>query len=230
MAKILIIEDDQEIALSTQDWLIMENHVVDVVHNGAEGLDRLTHYSYDFVILDIDLPELNGFEICKSYRGNGGAAYILMLTGKDNIKDKEKGLDTGADDYLTKPFHPRELSARIRAIMRRSKGSVSVDDVLTVRDIKLFQKTRIVTKAGEPVQLLPQEFILLQFFMLNPGEVFSQETILNRVWSSESEASPDTVRVHIRKLRSKLDPDEGPSLIKTVHRQGYCLDNSTSKE
>lgn len=224
MTKVLVVEDDEEIALSVRDWLTMEQYVVDVVHDGAEGLDRLKHYHYEIAVLDVNLPGMNGMDVCAAYRKQGGKAYVLMLTAEGGIQDREKGLDLGADDYLTKPFHPRELSARLRALMRRASRVAQATGVIKIGDVELDPHRRVVSKAGKEVHLLPKEFALLEFFMRNPGQVFSQEALLDRVWSSESEVAPDTVRVHIRKLRSKLDSDDGDSLIRTVHREGYCLE------
>lgn len=224
MAKVLIVEDDQEVAYSIRDWLTMENHTVDMVHDGAEGLERISHYTYDLAVLDLDLPGMNGIDLCAAYRDKGGMCYIIMLTGKDELTDKERGLDAGADDYLTKPFHVRELSARIRALTRRSSRMEAPSNLIKIRDIELDQKARTISKAGASVHLLPKEYALLEFLMKHPGEIFSQEAIMERVWSSESDASPDTVRVHIRKIRAKLDDSSDSALIQTVHRQGYRLD------
>ena len=227
MTKVLVVEDDPEIALSVRDWLLMEQYVVDVVSDGNEGLDRLKHYHYELVVLDVNLPGMNGMEVCAAYRKSGGKAYVLMLTGQGGVLDKEKGLDAGADDYLTKPFHPRELSARLRALMRRASRVAAATGVIKIGEVELDPQRRVVTKSGTEVHLLPKEFALLEFLMRNPGQVFSQEALLDRVWSSESDVAPDTVRVHIRKLRSKLDSNDGSSLIRTVHREGYCFHTLT---
>jgi len=223
MAKVLLVEDDEEIAFSIRDWLSAEQHIVDIVHNGTEGLDLMSNFHYDLVVLDINLPDMNGIEVCSTYRNNGGNACVLMLTGNDRIVDKEHGLDAGADDYLTKPFHPRELSARLRALMRRSQRGGKASATLEIRGIELDPAAKRVSRDGVEIQLLPKEFALLEFLMRHQGEVFSQEALLERVWSSESEVSPDTVRVHIRRLRQKLG-FEGDTLIKTLHRQGYLLE------
>lgn len=229
MAKILIVEDDPALANIVNDWLRKENHVVDRVANGKDGLERLQAYDYDLVILDIDLPQMSGYEVCKRYRQSGGKAGIIMLTGKGAIDDREEGLDSGADDYLTKPFHPRELSARIRSLLRRSPLLMS-ENVITCGDVVMDIKRLKVSRADREIQLNPMEFALLEFFMRNPGQYFSQDALLNRVWSSESDASPDTVRFHIAKLRSKLDREGETSLIKTQHRIGYCFDPKPDRD
>jgi DNA-binding response OmpR family regulator len=145
-----------------------------------------------------------------------------MLTGHDSVPDKEKGLDTGADDYLTKPFHLRELSARVKALVRRY--AVQYDSVLKTRSIELDTKSKRVTKNGDEIKLQPQELALLEFFLRNPNDIFSIEALFSRVWPSDLEASPDTVRVCITRLRTKLDTPGLPSIIRTVHRLGYQID------
>lgn len=190
-----------------------------MVNSGTEAIERLRFDKYDVLIFDWQLPDLTGIEICKRFRSKGGNTPVLMLTGKSEIADKETGLDAGADDYLTKPFHPRELSARVRALLRRS-GDVK-QNVLTCGDIELDPQGFKVTKGGKEITLLPKEFALLEFFLRHPNQVFSPEALLDRVWSAESEASPDTIRVHITKLRGKIETEGQPSPIKTIHRQGY---------
>ncbi|MBX9947767.1 MAG: response regulator transcription factor [Candidatus Obscuribacterales bacterium] len=219
MAKILLVEDDLEVCEVVSDWLTDEHYTIDVVNSGSEAIERLRFDKYDVLIFDWQLPDLTGIEICKRFRSKGGNTPVLMLTGKAEITDKETGLDAGADDYLTKPFHPRELSARVRALLRRS-GELK-PNVLTCGDIELDPQAFKVTKGGKEITLLPKEFALLEFFLRHPNQVFSPEALLDRVWSAESEASPDTIRVHITKLRGKIETEGQPSPIKTIHRQGY---------
>ncbi|MGD9680239.1 MAG: response regulator transcription factor [Candidatus Obscuribacterales bacterium] len=223
MAKILIVEDDRQVADNVRDWLTDENHVVEAVHTGAEASFRLETYYYDLVVLDINLPDATGVEICRSYRSQGGTARVIMLTGLSEIDDKERGFSVGADDYLTKPFHPRELSARIRALMRRVEEP-DTRAVLKVRDLELDSGTRSVRRGGAQINLLPREFDLLCFLMRSPNELFSQEAILARVWADDGDVNTGTVRFHIRKLREKLDVEGERPYIKTVHRQGYMLE------
>jgi DNA-binding response OmpR family regulator len=221
MAKILIVEDDLDVASMVEDWLTHEKHVVETVSNGDDADDRLRFYHYDLVILDWELPDLPGIEVLRKYRATGGSTPILMLTGKSEIDDKEKGLDTGADDYLTKPFDGKELSARIRALLRRASGKAT--NVLSAHDLVLNPVSRAVTKAGQPIELLPKEFALLEFFLRHPEEVFSVEALLDRVWKSESDSGPDTVRVTLQRLRKKIDNPDDDSVIATIHRVGYQL-------
>ncbi len=221
MAKILIVEDDRQLCDLIVDWLTGEGHVPEVVHKGAEGLERLRFYKYDLVILDWELPGLSGVEICREYRMIGGQAPVIMLTGKREVEEKEAGLDSGADDYLTKPFHFKELSARLRALLRRPAGVHRT--VLTAGALSLDPSSRRVLLREQEVDLQPKEFALLEFLLRHPNQPFSSEAIVDRVWSSESDASPDTVRIHIMRLRKKIDEDGKESMIRTIHRVGYML-------
>jgi two-component system, OmpR family, response regulator len=178
---------------------------------------------YDVIVLDWDLPGATGVEICTSFRAKGGNTPIIMLTGKSTLRDKEEGLDSGADDYLTKPFHIKELSARIRALLRRPLSVTG--NTLKVGDITLCPISYKVTKAEQEVQLLPREFALLEFLMRHPGQVFGAEALLDRVWNSDSEASPDALRTCMKRLRKKIESPEGDSIIKTVHGVGYKLES-----
>lgn len=222
MPKVLIVEDDDRLARVIDDWLTGENYAVDHVSSGPAALERLSSTQYDVLILDWQVPGLTGLEVCKEYRANGGTGVVLMLTGKKEVANKEEGLDSGADDYVTKPFHMRELSARLRALMRRSREIKT--NVIKIGDLVLDSVSHRVTKGDKELQLMPREYALLEFFMRNPGKVFSSDAILDKVWSNYSEASPDTVRVHITKLRSKIDSEGQESLIKTLHRVGYKLE------
>ncbi len=219
MSKLLLVEDDQALAMATQAWLENERHAVDIVGNGREALEYVKSSAYDLIILDWELPELSGIDICRNLRDSGIQTPILMLTGKTAIKEKKLGLDTGADDYLTKPFNMEELSARVRALLRRPVALKK--DTLQVRNIELDTVSGRVTKDGKQIHLLPKEFSLLQFFMRHPNEVFSAESILVRVWPTDSEATTQSLRPYINRLRGKIEtPGEAP-LICTVHGMGY---------
>ncbi len=222
MAKILVVEDDLDLCEMTVEWLGFEHHTVEAVHNGRQGYEHLQSYAYDLVILDWDLPEMAGIEICSKYRLSGGSTPIIMLTGKGAIKEKETGLDAGADDYLTKPFHMKELSARIRALLRRPQALTT--NVLKAGDISLEPSTYHVTKGGIEIGLLPKEFAMLEFLMRHPGQVFSAEALLDRVWKADSDASPDAIRTCLKRLRKKIDGADGTSVIRTVHGVGYKLE------
>jgi DNA-binding response OmpR family regulator len=222
MAKILLVEDDRDLANLVVNILSVERHTVEAVTDGSEALGRLKMFKYELVILDWMLPGLSGMDICTEFRARGGNTPILMLTNKSLPEEKERALDGGADDYLTKPFHHKELTARIRALLRRPQA-VSAK-VLQIGDVVLDPKTMKVFKNEEEIHLLPKEFSLLELFLRYPNQVFSGDALLDRVWASESSASVDTVRTYIKTLRKKIDSKEGTSLIRTVHGVGYCLD------
>lgn len=220
MSKILLVEDEEQLARQVSDWLKREKYLVECVRSGPEALASLHAYEYDVVLLDWMLPGLSGIEICKNYRAKGGRAPVLMLTARAAEEDKETGLDSGADDYLAKPFGLRELSARIRALLRRS-SLLQSGSTLHGRDIELDPSARRVTKSGHEVHLEPREFSLLEFFMRNPNQVFDADAIIARVWDSESMISPDSVRGYIKTLRKKLDGDSDHSIISTLKGSGY---------
>lgn len=222
MAKILVVEDEPDFSELVGEWLKNQHHVVEIVGNGEDALDRLRFYKYDIVVLDWMLPGVSGLEVCKTFRSNGGTTPILLLTAKKHVDEKEAGLDAGADDYLTKPFEMKELSARIRALLRRPQAFAGA--VLQVGDLVLEPNTYKVTRNGEDLVLLPKEFALLEFLMRYPNQVFSAEALLDRVWSSDSEASPETIRTYIKRLRKKIDIDGHPSVLSTVHGVGYKLE------
>lgn len=222
MAKILIVEDDKPLSELIVDWLTGEKHTPEPVYEGLEGLQRLKFYKYDVIILDWELPGMSGPEICNQFRQGGGQTPILMLTGKKEVEDKATGLDSGADDYLTKPFHMVELSARLRALLRRASVDVS-RTILSAGHISLDPVSRKVTSHGNEITLQPKEYSLLEFLLRHPNQPFSAEAILDRVWSSESDASPDTVRLQIMRLRHKIDADGKESMVRTIHRVGYML-------
>jgi DNA-binding response OmpR family regulator len=222
MAKILLVDDDTELLATVSDWLKSEGHAPDTSANGSDALDLLRSFQYDIIVLDWQMPGLSGLDVLKRLRSDGCKSLILMLTGKDAVDDKAQGLDAGADDYLTKPFHPKELSSRLRALLRRSREVAPTD--LIAGDLVVKPVGFQVLKAGKEVKLLPKEFALLEFLMRHQNETFSAEALMDRVWSSDSEASPETVRVHITRVRAKIDTPGEPSIIKTVHRVGYKLE------
>jgi len=227
MAKILIVDDDTELAEGLVEWLSDDEHVIDTAANGEDGLALMERFPYDIIVLDWSMPGMAGIEVCQRYRNKGGIAPIIMLTARGEIKDKESALDSGADDYLVKPFQPRELSARIRAILRRPRAVQS--DVLQVGNLSMDMHAFKVTRAGNELNLSKKEFALLELFMRNPGHVFSIDALIDKIWASEKEASPDTVRVHLTRLRGKVESDSLPVLIKTVHGVGYKLDPESVK-
>jgi two-component system response regulator PhoP len=222
MAKILLAEDDEALAVTIKNWLEFERNIVEAVTDGASAFENLTAFEYDVAILDWDLPNMTGVQVCQKYRARGGSTPIILLTGKNTVQDKEEGLDAGADDYLTKPFHPKELAARLRAMIRRATNFAP--DVVSAGPLTLDREKRLVHMNGEPVHLQPMEYTLLEFFMKNPNQVFSPETLLQRVWDASSDVSLDAIYTCIRRLRKKLDKNKtGESIIRTVHGVGYGI-------
>ncbi|PZM85928.1 MAG: DNA-binding response regulator [Candidatus Melainabacteria bacterium] len=225
MAKIVVVEDDKDLVNLIKGILSVERHTIDSVHDGHQALAIIQMHPYDLVILDWMLPGRTGTEICKDYRARGGAAPILMLTAKSTIDDRAEGLDSGADDYLTKPFHPKEFTARVRALLRRPQAVMA--KTMKAADIELDPSQIKVFKANKEIHLLPKEFALLELFLRYPTQVFSAEALLDRVWNTDSSASLDTVRTYIKTLRKKIDTDPKDSLIRTVHGVGYSLSSKS---
>lgn len=223
MAKILFVEDDLELAHGVVAHLKSEKHVVEHCANGESALASLAAYNYDLLILDFALPDINGDEISRRCRSQRMNTPILMLTGQTRIEDKERGLDAGADDYLTKPFDVRELSARIRALLRRP--NLAAKDVLSSRDLTLDSQSAKVMRAGREIRLVAKEFALLEFLLRHKGHVYSAEDLLDRVWTSDSESSPEAVRQTIKRLRDKIDVEGEKSLISTIINIGYSIEN-----
>jgi len=223
MAKILVVEDETDLAIPVRDWLTREQHLVELVDNGTAALEQLRVYKFDLIVLDLMIPGVNGMEVCRKFRNDGGATPILMLTAKSGVDDKEAGLDAGADDYLTKPFHLKELSARVRALLRRHSQPTSRE--LKVGELVLDVVSRRVTLKGEEIHFVPREFSLLEFLMRHPNQVFSAEALLDRVWASDTLASPDTIRTYIKILRKKLGGEGKESFIRTVHGVGYKIES-----
>ncbi len=224
MAKILLVEDEPGLSGAIKEWLTDEYHLVELATTGEDALMKIDATKYDLILLDWMLPELSGVEVCRIYRSRGGAAPVIMLTAKKSLRSKEIGLDSGADDYITKPFHLRELSARIRAFLRRP--SLSPVSVLTVDDITLDRVTLTVMKSGRPIHLLPKEFALLEVLMRNQGKSMRVDSLLDQIWGSETEVAADTLRSNIKTLRRKIDTPGQPSLIVTVHAIGYRIETS----
>lgn len=217
MAKILLVEDDSSVALAIGDVLELEGHRVEHVLDGLEASELLQGQTFDLVILDLDLPLKSGLDVCRDFRQSGGNTPVLMLTGKSGTADRIFGLDCGADDYLPKPFDMRELSARLRALLRRPEPLIST--VLTLGQWQVDLANRRVTSAGVELALLAKELSLLEFLLRHRGKIFSVDQLLNSVWHSESDSSEDAVRQCVARLRRKIDPDG--EWIVTVKGVGY---------
>lgn len=225
MAKLLIVEDDFNLADSVTELLKGEGHMVEHAASGADALTLLAVSEYDLIVLDLGLPDKDGVDILKTYRHRGGEGKVIILTGRGKIEEKELGLDSGADDYLTKPFHVKELAARVRALLRRPEGVQA--NVLKAADYELNAKTFTFTKDGVEIPLTKREFALLEFLMRHPNQVFSAEAIIARVWQSDTEASTDAVKVYVNRLRNKLG-DKLQAEIKTVYGVGYKFETKNA--
>lgn len=227
MAKVLLAEDDPDILSNVSDWLRTEKYTVDAVKTGSDALEHLKFYEYDVIILDWNMPGITGVNVCSQYRASGGKTPILMLTGRDKVIEKAEGLDAGADDYLTKPFDVIELSARLRALLRRPKNVQ--ENLIRFGHVQINTVAREVTVAGNSVVLLPLEYALLEFLIRYPNQVFSHSTLVERVWKSDSIATAESVRTYVMSLRKKIAVSGQPSIIKTVHGLGYKLQEPTEK-
>lgn len=190
MAKVLVVEDDPALQKQLEEFLRFEKHTVEAVGDGAEAAHRLLISKYDLVILDWNLPGMSGPEVLKKMRGSGCYTPVLMLTGKSNIMDKTEGFDSGADDYLTKPFDLKEVGLRAKALLRRPQAMLT--GTIDIGGVSLDPHAHKVFLDGQEIQMLPKEFALLEFFMRHPGQIFSQEALLESVWKSESESSIHT--------------------------------------
>ncbi|NOZ13419.1 MAG: response regulator transcription factor [Acidobacteria bacterium] len=218
---ILVIEDDPVIAGFLQTGLQYENYRVSSCHSGKDGLDLAGQSSFDLIILDVVLPDIDGFEVCRRIRARGNDLPILMLTVKNEVSDRVRGLNSGADDYLTKPFDFDELLARIRALLRRS-GKITEKKLMKAGHLSLNTETREVGQNGIPVSLTPTEFALLELFMRHPRRVFTREILLNRILGYDYDGGTNVIDVHINHLRKKLN-DSPARLIRTVYGMGYAF-------
>ena len=222
--KIFIIEDEPSIIQLVQHNLEKEGFIVSSSENGNEGLKQLKKFEPNLLLLDWMLPDLSGIEICKNIRKDNKfkSLPIIMLTAKGEEEDKIKGLDSGVDDYLTKPFSFNELLARIKAILRRSNPEI-VSDNLKYEDLFLDRIEKRVFRNKEEIKLGPTEFRLLEFFLMNPKRVYSRDQILENVWPNNVNVESRTIDVHIRRLRQSINIDNTKELIRTVRASGYSL-------
>ena len=219
--RILIVEDDPNLSGFVQKGLREERYAVDLAHDGEEGLLMASTTPYDLVVLDVMLPKLDGFTLCRRLRAAGNTAPILLLTARGTIEDRVTGLDIGADDYLTKPFAFAELLARVRALIRR-KGNEHTPR-LTVADLEIDPLSHRVWRAGREITLTNKEYALLEYLVRNPERVLTRTGIIEHVWDIHYDGMTNIVDVHIRALRAKVDRGFSPPLIHTVRGVGYVL-------
>jgi DNA-binding response OmpR family regulator len=213
---VLLVEDEPSVGELVRGYLARDGWTVIWVRSGEEALVELDRHPVRIVILDVGLPGIDGFTVCREMRYRSRVP-ILMLTARDEEPDRIVGLEVGADDYVTKPFSPREVLARIKAILRRAEPQLD-DDLIELGDISLNRETHDVTIAGEPVELTAKEFDLLAYFLANPGAVLSRDVLLDRVWGVSYPGGTRTVDVHVAQLRRKLGR---PELIRTLRGSGY---------
>jgi len=218
---ILVVEDETKIAAFVKGALTEEHYKVNVVHDGETALIQAEINSYNLIILDIMIPRKDGLMVCKELRDKKISTPVLLLTARNSLSDKVKGLDLGADDYLTKPFEIEELLARARALLRRDKTDKST--ILRVADLCLNQTTQEVTRAGKEIELTSREYALLRYLMVHANEVVPRTMITEHVWGEDSAAFTNVIDVYINYIRNKVDKHFNPPLIHTVRLVGYIL-------
>lgn len=223
--RILLVEDDVAIAQSLKEGLEDETYAVDVAHDGDEGYRTVTADDYDVIVLDVMLPEMNGYEVCRALRKDGNQTPILMLTARDAERDIVEGLDVGADDYLAKPFSFEVLLARLRALLRRPNEKL--EEVLRVGDLTLDPSLKKVTRANQEISLTAKEYAVLEYLMRNAGKVLSKEQIISHVWDFDADVLPNNVELFIMFLRRKIDKPFDSKLIHTVPGFGYKLEDKS---
>jgi len=219
--RVLLVEDEPKIADFVQRGLTEEGHAVDVATDGEEGLEWTSIAEFDVIILDVMLPVVDGLMVCRTLRERGIATPVLMLTAKDAVEDRVSGLDSGADDYLVKPFAFAELLARLRALARRQP--VATGTSLAIGDLALDTTTREVARGGRLIELTTKEYAILEYLMRHPNQVLTRTMIAEHVWNYDFDNASNVIDVHIRNLRRKVDEATDEKLIRTVRGAGYRL-------
>ena len=220
--KILIVEDEAKTGDYLRQGLAEAGFTVDLVRNGLDGMHEGLSGGYDLMILDVNLPGLDGWQVLKALRAAGRELPVLFLTARDQVEDRVKGLELGADDYLVKPFAFSELLARVRTLLRR--GRVREAEMLVLADLELDVLKRRATRAGKRIDLTAKEFALLELFLRRPGEVLSRSFIASQVWDMNFDSDTNVVEVAIRRLRAKVDDNFAPRLIHTLRGMGYVME------
>jgi DNA-binding response OmpR family regulator len=221
--RILVVEDDQKVANFIQSGLEQEGCAVDLLREGTHAGDQARTIDYDAVILDLMLPGRSGFQVLRDIRARKPSLPVIVLTAKDSIEDRVAGLDSGADDYMVKPFSLAELSARLRAVLRRGAPR---ENVLRIADLEVDTVARSVRRAGRKVDLKPKEYALLEYLMRNSGRPVTKSLIIEHVWDIHFDSVSNVVEVHVNSLRNKIDREFSPSLIHTVRGVGYMLSDA----
>jgi DNA-binding response OmpR family regulator len=219
--RILVVEDETKVASFIRRALEEESYAVDLCEDGVKGLDQVRAGCYDLVILDLMLPGMPGVEIVKTLRKEQIAVPVLILTARSEVDQRVKGLDAGADDYLTKPFAIEELLARVRALLRRGSGEAA--GILQVDDLVLNPATREVTRGGRRIELTAKEYALLDYLMRNPGRVLTRPMIAEHVWNQDFDTFTNVIDVYVNYLRNKIDRGQDRKLLRTIRGSGYTL-------
>jgi DNA-binding response OmpR family regulator len=219
--RILLVEDEHTLDAVLKRGLEENGYAVDLAGDGEEALAFASTEPYDLVVLDVMLPDVDGFNVCRRLRTDARNMPVLMLTALDSVEDRVAGLDSGADDYLAKPFDPRELLARVRALLRREQ--VRRDPTLRVADIELDTASREVHRGPRPIELTTREFAILELFLRNANRVLSRDEIAQHIWAFDFSAMSNVIDVYVGNLRRKLSDDEEPRLLRTVRGAGYLL-------
>ncbi|MFB0507033.1 MAG: response regulator transcription factor [Thermodesulfobacteriota bacterium] len=219
--RILVVEDEKKVASFIKKGLQEEHYAVDIAYDGEEGLALAQINEYDLILLDIMLPKLDGMEVLRRIRRNGFGVPILILTAKDSVEDIVTGLDTGSDDYLTKPFSFAELVARVRALLRRKAKEKT--DILTIGDLSLSTSTHRVKRGTREIELTPKEYALLEYFMRNPNRILTRALITEHVWDYHFDPETNVIDVYVNYLRKKIDQGFEKKLIHTIRGSGYMM-------
>ena len=219
--RILLVEDEKKVSTFVERGLVAERYAVDVAADGREGLELAQTYSYDLIILDLNLPTLDGKEVLQRIRRTNTSVPVIVLTARDALDEKVKLFDLGADDYLTKPFAFAELLVRVKALLRR--GPVNRSSTILIRDLELDRLTQQVKRAGRRMDLTAKEYSLLEYLMMNPNRVLSRNMIIEHVWDQSFDGITNIVDVYVRHLRAKLDDPHDFKMIRTVRGAGYMI-------
>jgi two-component system OmpR family response regulator len=222
--KLLLVEDDAKLVRVLARGLSREDFAVDIAQDGHEALRQAGAGTYDVIVLDVMLPGPDGFEVCETLRQRGDETPVLMLTARTEVRDRIRGLNGGADDYLTKPFDFGELLARLRALTRRAPAADAEVSVLSVGDLRIDSERYLVTRAGQTVELSARELAVLTCLARHPGRVVSRERLLEQVWGQDFDGSSNVVDVYVGYLRKKLERQSGRRLIRTVRGTGFLLE------
>lgn len=223
MEKILIVEDEPKVAGFIKRGLEEQSFETDIAYDGLIGKKKAKSNNYDLIILDINLPLLNGFELCREIRSVNSKIPVLMLTAMGTTDDKLTGFESGADDYLVKPFEFRELLARIKALLKRAKGTNLPGNTLKIADLEMNLESKIVRRAGKKIELTAKEFLLLEYFIKNKGRVLSRVDIAEKIWEITFDTGTNIIDVYVNFLRKKIDKDFSSKLIHTQIGMGYIM-------